>query len=80
MAAAVMPAVRADSTPARASSTPAQSSGGSFSSWAARRNTSGSGLERVIWFPSTTRSRRASKPVRVRITPAFLLLEARPSR
>ena len=41
---------------------------------------SGAGLERVIWFPSTTRSRRASKPVRVRITPAFLLLEARPSR
>ena len=62
--------------PLAASSTTAQRPGGSPRSRAAVRNTSGSGLLRLIMPPSTTASSSAARPNFSSISGAFRLEEA----
>ena len=73
MPAAQKPPALAACMPASASSTTSAASGFTPRSFAAKRNTSGSGLEWVICVPSATASKKLPSPMRSRISGEFLL-------
>lgn len=74
----IFPALAA-SNPALASSTTRQPFGSSERNLAAFRNTSGSGLELIILFPSEIASKYPKRPIRSKMNPAFLLEDPMPS-
>lgn len=76
--AAQKPPAFAACMPASASSTTSASSGFTLRSFAANKNTSGSGLEWVICVPSATASKKLPSPMRSRISGAFLLDDPKP--